>query len=918
MNRYRVDYDTYAGIARRAAAEGAVLLKNDNQTLPLQEGARVAVFGRMQLHYVKSGTGSGGLVNTRYVVGILDALKQENITLNTALMQVYDDWVGTHPFDLGKGWAQEPWSQEEMPLDTATVQAAAAQSDTAIVIIGRTAGEDRDAEAVRGSYYLSDIEEDMLKKVTAHFSKVAVLLNVGSIMDMSWVETYAPSAVLYVWQGGQEGGNGVADVLMGRVNPCGKLTDTVARALSDYPAHGHFGDALQNVYAEDIYVGYRYFETFAKDRVLYPFGFGLSYTDFAITAQAFTQDDTAVSVTVTVQNTGKVAGREVAQVYVAAPQGVLGKPAVSLVAYHKTALLAAGDSETVTLRIPLARLASYDDSGDTGYGYSYVLEAGEYRFLLGNSSRHLTPCGQMTLAQTKVVETLSSSAAPKCAFDRLKPQFDVKNATYIPTYEPTPLRTQSVAEHIAAETLPAVPFTGDKGYKLGDVYDGKVSLETFVAQLTDEDMCHIVKGEGMSSPKVTPGTAAAFGGLTGALSHFGIPCGCCADGPSGIRMDCGTIAFSLPGGVCLASTFDDALNTELFTMEGAELRHNCIDTLLGPGMNIHRYPLNGRNFEYFSEDPLLTGNIAAAQLRGLAQYGVTGTIKHFACNNQEYSRRRCDAVVSERALREIYLKGFEIAVKEGGAYAIMTTYAPLNGVWTAGHYDLCTRILREEWGFDGMVMSDWGADINAEGTPQHQNQFAAMVRAQNDLYMVVIDTTTRQGDLVDALQNGTLTRAALARCTANVLKMLLKSPALPRLLDRLSAEEKEALAAAEEDAGIYDGVECLTLEEVLDLPTDGICTDRGSEAVFGLHIPQPAEYTLYLQAKADVPDTAQVPLTAFINGTVRSTVTISGTGGNWVDLQLPLGRFMFEQYYLKLYFATGGMQIRRTQIRRNI
>ncbi len=781
MSEYVMDYDGYVSVARQAAAEGIVLLKNETQILPLQEGTGVSIFGRIQFDYYKSGTGSGGMVNTRYVVGILDALQEENLLLNEELLHIYKEWIAEHPFAAGDGWATEPWSQEEMPLSEELVKQAASCSDTAIVIIGRTAGEDKDAEAQKGSYYLSDTEEDMLSKVCSHFDRVAVLLNVGSIMDMSWVKKYRPGAVLYVWQGGQEGGHGVADVLMGRVNPCGRLTDTIAEKLSDYPAAANFGSQKKNVYAEDIYVGYRYFETFAKDKVLYPFGYGLSYTEFEVQPYSVGHTAGKTKIVLKVTNTGTRSGKEVVQVYVSAPQGLLGKPARSLVAYQKTRELKPGETETMNFAVSDYTLASYDDGGVTGYRSCYVLEEGKYEFYAGSNVRDAGYIGYRQEKRTRIVEELQEAAAPKEAFQRLKPDAQCAQTEGY-TWETVPVRTKSVAQHmeedLKAESGKALPYTGDQGHRLRDVRDGRVSMEEFLAQLSDYDLCCIVKGEGMCSPKVTPGTAAAFGGLTDALQAFGIPCGCCADGPSGIRMDCGTVAFSLPGGACLACTFDDDLNEKLYAFEGAELRQNRIDTLLGPGINIHRHPLNGRNFEYFSEDPLVTGRLAAAQLHGMARCKVTGTIKHFACNNQESHRTEVEAVVSERALRELYLRGFEIAVREGGAYSVMTSYNPVNGVWTAGNYDLCTRILRKEWHFEGMVMSDWGADISREGSPAAKNLYAAMVKAQNDVYMVISDTTADMGDLETCLQDCTLTREELARSAKNILTVLMKSPVM--------------------------------------------------------------------------------------------------------------------------------------------
>ena len=325
-NKYVINWEKYASLARQAAAEGAVLLKNDDQALPLKKET-ISVFGRIQFHYYKSGTGSGGLVNAKYVVGITDALlEEENLSVNEELAEVYRSWIAEHPFDQGCGWAQEPWCQEEMPLEEKLVEEAAAKSDAAVIVIGRTAGEDRDASAEKGSYLLTDLEEDMLSKVCRAFERVIVVLNVGNIIDMKWVDKYRPSAVLYTWQGGQEGGHSVADVLTGRVNPCGKLADTIAYDISDYPSTENFGGDTFDLYTEDIYVGYRYFETFARDKVLYPFGFGLSYTGFGITCSPAEHRDGETIVRVKVTNTGALPGKEVVQVYVNPPQGKLGKP----------------------------------------------------------------------------------------------------------------------------------------------------------------------------------------------------------------------------------------------------------------------------------------------------------------------------------------------------------------------------------------------------------------------------------------------------------------------------------------------------------------------------------------------------------------------------------------------------------------
>ena len=443
-------------------------------------------------------------------------------------------------------------------------------------------------------------------------------------------------------------------------------------------------------------------------------------------------------------------------------------------------------------------------------------------------------------------------------------------------------------------------------------------MEEFLGQLSDEELCCIVRGEGMCSPKVTPGTASAFGGVTEPLAGYGIPCGCCSDGPSGIRMDCGTYAFCLPNGTCMACSFNEELIERLYEMEGAELRKNHVDILLGPGMNIHRHPLNGRNFEYFSEDPLVTGKMAAAQIRGMAAYQVTGALKHFACNNQEYHRRLYNAVVSERALREIYLKGFEIAVKEGNAYAIMTAYGGINGIWTAGNYDLLTTILRGEWHYDGFVMTDWWAEINDEGETATRQNVAAMVRGQNDVYMVTQDSAknANRDNLQESLANGTLQRADLQRCAGNILRVLMRSAVMDRSLDRISQEELDAVEAMADDDKVDFDIRWYTLQDSLELDGSEIDTGKGKSFVCGLQTEGMPVYKIHFRAKVDASELAQVSVSIFINGTLKKTFTLNGTGGEYVEMEHVLERFFNPSNYLKLFFAESGMQIDKIRIER--
>ncbi|QSO53591.1 glycoside hydrolase family 3 protein [Alicyclobacillus curvatus] len=914
MAKYKLDFNRYRELARSAVAEGAVLLKNENETLPIRKGTRVSVFGRNQLAYYKSGTGSGGMVNVTHLITPLDALKScTDVQLNQSLLRTYEVWVAENPYDKGEGWAAEPWSQREMPLSDTLVADAAAISDTALIMIGRTAGEDRDNTATPGSYTLSELERDMVEKVCKAFAKTAVILNVGNIMDMQWVLQYNPSAVLYAWQGGMEGGAGLFDVLTGTVAPSGKLTDTIAMSIDDYPSTTNFGHEDIDVYQEDIYVGYRYFETFAKDKVLYPFGFGLSYTTFTTDVRAALETDGRIILSVKVTNTGEVAGKEVVQVYVEKPQGVLGNPARSLVAFAKTKSLLPGSIETLTFSIPVTDLASYDDSGATGSKSSYILEPGIYRFYVGTDVRTASRCFEYSVDSLQVVSHLSENMAPLTPFTRMRPMRN--EMSYAVSYEQVPLRTVDTERRRQGELPITTDYTGDMSYQLTDVHKGKVTMESFLSQLSDEDLACLVRGEGMNSPKVTPGTAAAFGGVSKRLNDFGIPAACCADGPSGIRMDCGTKAFLLPNGTLLACTFNPQLLEDLFEMVGLELRKNRIDTLLGPGINIHRHPLNGRNFEYFSEDPYVTGKMAAAQLRGMHRVGVTGTLKHFSCNNQEWHRHDLNSVVSERALREIYLKGFELAVKEAGAYSIMTTYGAVNGLWTAGNYDQNTRILRGEWGFDGIVMTDWWAKVNDEGAAPLKSNTAAMIRAQNDLYMVVPESAVNPFDdnTVSSIEVNALTRGELLRSAANICRFILRSPVFLRVLGE--DDSVEVIGQAEEDVEQFDfGTEYLPIADGGSVDLVGIDTSTGSSYAFAATLEQPGLYELTFTVRSSAGELAQMPVTLLQNVDRSTTFTFNGSGGQFVSQTKQV--FFFNKYvYLRLHFGLGGLETKHLQFK---
>jgi len=755
--------------ARACGGEGIVLLKNDGNTLPLRAEQRVAVFGRCQLDWFYVGYGSGGDVHPPYQISLLQGLENAGIAYDQELALAYQKWCAEPKNKANHGtWGNWPYFHEEMPLDDAQVNSAAERADVAIVVIGRAAGEDRENVLEAGSYYLTEKEHRMLRQVCSAFSKVVLLMDCGNIMDMSFVNSYNLSAVLYVWQLGMESGNAVADVLSGRVNPSGKLADSIARSYADYPSSASFGNRDFNYYEDDVFVGYRYFETFDRKKVLYPFGFGLSYTSFRIRSVDCIRRTDSTAIQVKVSNTGDRAGKEVVQVYCAAPAGKLSKPKKVLVAYAKTRLLQPGDSQILTLTVRDYDCASFDDSGVTGFVDAFVLEAGEYSLLVGNCSTTETIGGSFFVAETKLVCQCTDSCGPEVSFPVMAKDGRVQ----------TGISQRSLRQRILDNLPREIPYTGDQGIVFDDVVKGNHTLEEFVAQLSDKELGDLSRGEAhMDSSLGTPGNAGAFAGITEELRARGIPAMITADGPAGLRIK--RYTSLIPCGTALACTWNDALVESLFEKIGRETSFFGVDVILSPGMNIHRNPLCGRNFEYYSEDPLLCGKMAAAAVRGIQQGGASACPKHFACNNQEVNRNRNDSRVSKRALREIYLKCFEICVKEAAPQNIMTSYNLINGVWSHYNYDLVTTILRGEWDYRGNVMTDWWMRkaVSPE-FPKIRNS-AYRVRAQVDVLMpgedsfAVRNYSFDKEQLESLDQEDGLTRAELQRTAMNVLRFAL-------------------------------------------------------------------------------------------------------------------------------------------------
>lgn len=751
-------------LARQAAAEGIVVLENRDNVLPLKAGTPVSVFGRCQYDTFSGGYGTGKGPNTDYPpITIMQGFDNNPaLSYNEDLAEVYRDWIKENPIQTG-GWGTWPANHPEMPVSEELAAEAAKVSDTAVVVIGRAAGEDR--ELTYDEIKLTEDEITMLTNVNKHFENIIVLMNVGNVIDMSWRADYENiKSVVYVWQGGLENGNAIADVLSGDVSPSGKLADTIATSFDYYPSSiAGFGvldgDAWNEVYREDIYVGYRYFETFHPEQVLYPFGFGLSYTEFEISSDVSFKDGNVI-VEATVKNVGDTySGKEVVQVYFGAPQGVLGKPVKELAAYAKTNEIAPGASQTLTITFPISNMSSYDDTGATGYKSAWVMEAGEYKIYVGNSVRDASHAASYNVASTVVTEQLSeanviiwdqlrdTSALNKInsaygGLTRLVP-VDNGDGTFsanwkgeMPYYETLEESgyLDRVLESIKKAGENEIPLTGDKGIKLLDVYNGDATLDEFIAQLTVKELAVLTRGYGPQSCDLcdASGNGGGFGGLEQSLRDKGVPAVSTRGTPAGVGVS-GTHT-KIPIATQLACTFNDPLVNQLYYHVGLEGVDYYLDVHLAPSMNIHRNPLGGRNFEYYSEDPVLAGQMAASATNGAQASGISACPKHFALNSQEEKRRYTDSVVSERAQREVYLKAFEICVKSSDPDTIMASYNRINGFDTCYNFDLATTILRDQWGWDGVLMTDWW--LNRDSSDELGVAFDAWrIRAQVDLNM---------------------------------------------------------------------------------------------------------------------------------------------------------------------------------------
>ena len=793
-------------LSKEAAKEGMVLLKNENNVLPLAAGSKVALFGKGTFDYVKGGGGSGD-VTVAYTRNLY-----EGLSLQKDKISIFEELCDYYRKDIEEQYknGNVPGMTIEPNVPNELLQKAKAYTDTAIITICRYSGEGWDRKSVidpdnkalwdyerkmteksaeifkDGDFCLSVKEKEMVDAVKTNFKNVIVILNVGGMVDTSWF-AYDPKiqSALLALQGGMEGGLAAAELLVGDGNPSGKTVDTFARTLDDYPSTHNFHKSRDYVdYTDDIYVGYRYFETIpgAAEKVVYPFGYGLSYTTFNVetvsagilqpshTANSQSAPHDAIShtdtlyVRVRVTNTGKRAGKEVVQVYVAKPQGKLGKPAKELVAFEKTRELLSGESQIMILTWNINDMSSYDDLGKIQKS-AYVLEAGSYDIYVGTSVRDVQKADfSYILDEDIITEQLSAKLVPTSLAKRMLSDGSFEE---LPQSEPVdtdasvvgnidPSLTEGVAP--GQRAIPYFRFADgmvkNGKYDIIDVVEGQISLDEFISELSVDDLIHLLGGQ----PNI--GAANTFG--IGNMPEYGIPSVMTADGPAGVRInpEVGVCTTAFPCSTLLACTWNPDIVEAVGRAGGKELKENNLGLWLTPAINIHRSPLCGRNFEYYSEDPFVTGKLAGAMVRGIQSNNVGATLKHFALNNKETNRKNSDSRVSERAAREIYLKAFEMIIKAENPWAVMSSYNIINGYRASENKDLLTGILRDEWGYTGMVTTDWWT------CGEHYKE----TKAGNDLKM----GNGYPKRVKEAYEKGAISRDEIEICVKRILNLILK------------------------------------------------------------------------------------------------------------------------------------------------
>lgn len=804
--------------ARTAASEGMVLLKNEDHILPLKPGTKVALYGGGASKTVKGGTGSGD-VNERESVSIYEGMKAAGYVITTEnWIRDYDERYEKARIEWRDYILEKSKGMEDSTVDFFNVYATtpfvrpegmpAEKTDAgyAFFILSRVAGEGADRFAAQGDYFLTQYEEKLLEDICTYYENVVVVINTGGLVDLSFMDKYNNiKALIQMVQAGMEGGNAFADLISGKVTPSGKMTDSWAYEYSDYPnsetySHNN-GNVQTEKYEDGIYVGYRYFDTFDVP-VRYSFGYGLSYTQFALNVKSIACEmkdgKPSVKVTADVTNTGtKFSGKEVVQVYVSCPPGKLEKEYRRLAAFEKTKELQPGETQEISLVIPAYRLASYDETEP-----GWILEKGSYGIWVGNSLAQSVLAGEAEVDKSIVLVRTENICPLKEELAEIHADMGKNAAKYRNAVEKAGDSLKKVVLHSELLESVTVEYTDNK-----DIYSAEA--REFADTLTTDQLVCLAAGD---PGKAQGGNLGAAGisvpGSAGETHHCAAEQGLAsivlADGPAGLRLmkyyhvHEGKIVtmpfqFSLEGGLfcpdtenlpgeryyqyctaipvgtLLAQTWNLPLLQKIGHMIGTEMEEFGVTLWLAPGMNIHRNPLCGRNFEYYSEDPFLSGELAGAITEGVQSVpGCGTTIKHFACNNQEDNRMGSDSIVSERALREIYLKGFETAIRKSQPMSVMTSYNLINGVHAANNYDICTKAARNEWGFNGVIMTDWTTTENDETCTA-----SGCMRAGNDLIMP--GNQSDYDNLYKELAAGTLSEEDLKACVSRLVDVIWRS-----------------------------------------------------------------------------------------------------------------------------------------------
>jgi len=858
-----------ADLSYAAAAESMVLLKNDNKALPLTSEDKVALFGEGQIFtdgkyggFFLMGRGSGYFILSETPKSPCDILL--SYVSKGTLGGVYTKLVNSYKVAAAKAAKETDFTYSPKDEEYA---AAAEYADKAIYIVNRSAAEGADTQT--SDYGLNSREISELRKVCAAFKgkPVIVVLNTGLAVNCGFAlgrtsGIYADAVITAPYMG-IRGTQVLCETLTGIINPSGKTADTYAKKISDYPGYAQFYSSKEKVdYVEDIYVGYRYFDTFGVE-VDFPFGYGLSYTEFEYSDITYGEKDGSISVSVKVTNTGAVSGKESVQIYYSAPQkgvgsALISKAAKELCGFAKTRLLAPGESEVLTVSFAVDSMASYDDIGRTGNASAYVLEAGEYSVYVGSSVSKVSLAGVHTEPSLRVTEQCSKLCEPASSFEYMV--YDGKEKTSAKA-----VQDKSVL-HEKTEAQRIYPL---KTYRFEEVLSGNITLDTFLAQMSDEELCELTV--------ITNSFATgAWGGTEAVAEKYGIPTINSADGPAGLRIT--TKGTGIPGATALACTWNSALIEPLGDMVGREMLASNVDVWLAPGVNIHRFPLCGRNFEYFSEDPYLSGVMAAEMIKGVEKHGVAACVKHFVANEREWARSSMSSNMTERALREIYLVPFRMAV-EAGVSAVMTSYNKLNGKETAENSELLRGILRGEWGFEGMITTDWSNDSTLVNEIIGGNN----VRSSTDLTKLSTETLKR------AVKSGAIGRSILIENANYVLGLAARMPNARRLAEpkvhEISSDGRTVIQG--EDYSLKHTYARFEISGSTTMMSYLQSTDNYVPWLeYTVKAERAGSYVLSVNTANNASLQSGDSIRVFVNGQEQTATFVGGTTGGWTSLAL--------------------------------